>query len=160
MENEDKVAIYCESDSICIVYPFPDCGLSLEEIIQRSIPTGTKYIITSKSDLPESRLYRDAWILKSNKIEIDLEKAKEIQKNYIRQVRDKLLKNKDIEYMRALESNNDSKILEITNQKNALRDITKIVDNFTCDSKNPNIITNKLSQVWNSSILGQNPYIN
>jgi hypothetical protein len=160
METNDKVIIYSESNSICIVHPVPNCGLSFEEIIQRSVPTGLDYSIVNSSDLPKNRLYRDAWIFKDKKISIGLEKSKEIQKNNIRSIRDKLLKEKDIEYMRALESQNNSKVDQIVVEKNKLRDVTNIVDSFIPSSTDPDIVSDELSKVWDSSILGQNTYLN
>ena len=158
MENEDKVVVYCESDSVSIVYPAPNTGLTFEEIIQRSVPQGIKYTIVSKSEIPTNRLYRDAWIFQNEKIKIDVEKAKEIQKNNIRSVRDKIFKDKDIEYMRALELQDSSKISEIVEQKNKLRDVPNMVNSFNCDSTDPDVISSELSKVWDSSILGQNPH--
>jgi hypothetical protein len=158
MENENKVAVYCESDSVSIVYPAPNAELTFEEIIQKSVPQGIKYTIVSKSEIPINRLYRDAWIFQNEKIKVDVEKAKEIQKNNIRSVRDKIFKDKDIEYMRALELQDNSKISEIVEQKNKLRDVPNIVNSFSCDSTDPDVISNELSKVWDSSILGQNLY--
>ena len=58
-------------------------------------------------------------------IKVNLEKAKEIQKNHWRALRKPLLAALDTEFMLALESEDKAKQKEIKAKKQALRDITK-----------------------------------
>lgn len=58
-------------------------------------------------------------------IRTNLEKAKEITKENLRTLRDPLLKQLDIDYIKALESGNTQIQTEIVNKKNLLRNITK-----------------------------------
>ena len=60
------------------------------------------------------------------KIEIDLEKAKVIKKESLREERKPLLEAQDVLYMRAQESGSDT--TSIVAEKVRLRDITKLCD--------------------------------
>jgi hypothetical protein len=57
---------------------------------------------------------------------IDINKAKEITKDRLRQEREPLLVAQDVAFQRALESNADTSA--IVAEKQRLRDITKLVD--------------------------------
>ena len=59
-------------------------------------------------------------------ITINLNKAKEIKKNRLRQERKPLLEAQDVLYMRAQESGSDT--TAIVTEKQRLRDITKLAD--------------------------------
>ena len=59
-------------------------------------------------------------------IRINLEKAKEIKKDYLRADRKPLLEKLDIDYMKAIEQGLDTS--EIVAEKQRLRDVTKLVD--------------------------------
>ena len=60
------------------------------------------------------------------KIEIDLEKAKNLKKESLRQARKPLLEAQDILYMRKMESGEDT--TEVVVEKQRLRDITLLCD--------------------------------
>ena len=60
---------------------------------------------------------------------IDINKAKDITKDRLRQEREPLLLAQDIAFQRALESNADTS--SIVAEKQRLRDITKLVDTAT-----------------------------
>lgn len=58
----DKRIIYpSDEGGICIVNPFLDCGLTLEEIAAKDVPAGKSYLIVSESDLPTDFLFFAAW---------------------------------------------------------------------------------------------------
>ena len=44
-----------------IVYPAPNCGLTIEEIAAKDVPAGTSYQIVDASTVPTDRSFRDAW---------------------------------------------------------------------------------------------------
>jgi len=127
--------IYEDAEGVKVMQP-TDNGLkerSLEEIIDRSIPDDVFYVITDISQLPASREFRGAWHLKNNKIEHDLEKAKAIQLDRLRQARDRALVEMDGEQMK-LQSLDES-IDPIKDKKNRLRNVTdpiKELDTNTC----------------------------
>ena len=92
-------------------------------------------------------------------IGISVDKAKEIHKDKIREVRNPLLEKKDVEYMRALESGDTTKVAEIVAEKQNLRDATTIVANTNITATSVLEVTEELKQVWDSEVLGQNPLI-
>ena len=54
--------IYPKDDGgVAIIIPAPDCGLSIEQIAERDVPSGKPYRIVDVSDLPTDRTFRDAW---------------------------------------------------------------------------------------------------
>jgi hypothetical protein len=62
-------------------------------------------------------------------IVINIDKAKTITKERLRQERAPLLQEQDVAFQRALESNSDTS--EIVAEKQRLRDITKLADEAT-----------------------------
>lgn len=56
---------------------------------------------------------------------VNIEKAKELHKHRLRIARLRLLKKLDLEFMKAIEDNDNEKIQEVKQKKQILRDITK-----------------------------------
>ena len=58
-----KLAIFQppDSDTISVLVPAPNCGLSLMDICLKDCPTGVKFKIIDSSELPADREFRDAW---------------------------------------------------------------------------------------------------
>lgn len=84
-------------------------------------------------------------------IRIDLNKALEIHKTKIREKRELVFKDLDIQFMKALEQGNTTLSTEIGTKKQALRDITDIdISNVTT--------LDELKQLWNEELLGPSPY--
>lgn len=53
--------IYPNDDGgVSIIVP-ADCGLTIEQIAAKDVPTGVKYKIIESSDLPADREFRNAW---------------------------------------------------------------------------------------------------
>ena len=92
-------------------------------------------------------------------IGIDINKAKDIHKDKIREVRNPLLQAKDVEYMRAQESGNTEKVAEIVAEKQALRDVTTIVNDVEISATSVLGVTEELKQVWDETVLGANPLV-
>lgn len=86
-------------------------------------------------------------------ISINMNKAKEIFKDKIREVRKPLLEAKDVEYIRYLEIGDSEKVAAVAAEKKLLRDAP-------ADS-NIDAATNveELKQAWNTDLLGSNPYL-
>lgn len=78
-----------------------------------------------KVKLPDERKFRNAWTHDTDVIYVDMTKALEIQKNYIRQERSEAFSKLDSEWFIADEQGNKAKKDEIRQKKQALRDITK-----------------------------------
>ena len=59
----DKRIIYKNTDgSIAILVP-TDCGLTVEQIAQKDVPTGLKYKIVNVSEISSDRTFRNAWTI-------------------------------------------------------------------------------------------------
>lgn len=71
---------------------------------------------------------------KKGNFRINLEKAREIHRNHIREARKPLFEKLDAEYMKALEQNDTVKMSEIAQEKQVLRDLTQCEEicNCTC----------------------------
>lgn len=61
-EYQDKRVIYPNDEGgVSIVVPAPNCGLTLEQIIDKSVPSGKSYQVLDVSEVPDDRTYRNAW---------------------------------------------------------------------------------------------------
>jgi hypothetical protein len=57
----DKRIVYKNDDgTISIIVP-ADCGLTVEEIAAKDVPSGKEYHIVDKSEIPSDRTFRNAW---------------------------------------------------------------------------------------------------
>jgi len=45
---------------VCVIHP-AECGLTVEEIAAKDVPTGLAYKIVNVSDIPAYRTARDLW---------------------------------------------------------------------------------------------------
>ena len=62
MANSDKRIIYTQDDgTVAIVIPADNCGLTVEQIKDKDVPTGKTSYIVDKSVIPTDRSFRDAW---------------------------------------------------------------------------------------------------
>ena len=107
-------------------------------------------IDASTATVPANRDFRGAWVLSGSVISEDMDKAKEIFKDKIREVRAPLLDAKDVELMKALEAGTST--TAIAAAKNALRDAT---DNSAITAATD---IAGLKAAWDTSVLGANPY--
>jgi hypothetical protein len=88
-------------------------------------------------------------------IKINIDKAKEIQKNKLREARKPLLEKLDVDFVRALELGGDT--ASIAAQKKALRDVTNIVTEAEISGATVDEITTELKAIWNEELLGPKP---
>tara|TARA_R100001480_G_scaffold114041_1_gene114540 strand:+ start:34 stop:249 length:216 start_codon:yes stop_codon:yes gene_type:complete len=59
----NKRIIYKNTDgTIAIIIP-TDCGLTIEQIAQKDVPTGLKYKIVNVSEISSDMTFRDAWTI-------------------------------------------------------------------------------------------------
>ncbi len=109
-------------------------------------------IDASSATVPSDRHFRGAWSLSGTVISEDMDAAKAIFKDKIREVRGPLLEAEDVTYMKALEAgDSDAQAASVT-KKNALR-----------DAPAASAITNAadiaaLKAAWDTSVLGDSPY--
>ena len=107
-------------------------------------------IDAASATVPANRDFRGAWVLDGSVISEDMDKAKEIFKDKIREVRKPLLEAKDVELMKALEAGTST--TAIATAKDALRDAT---DASAISSAST---ISELKAAWDSSLLGASPY--
>jgi hypothetical protein len=101
---------------------------------------------------PSNRYFRDAWSLSGDVITEDLDVAKEIFKDKIREVRKPLLEAEDVAYIKALEDDDATAKAISKAKKDNLRDApaASAIDAATD-------ITG-LKATWDSDLLGDSPY--
>jgi len=109
-------------------------------------------IDASTATVPADRHFRGAWSLSGSVITEDMDAAKTIFKDKIREVRGPLLEAEDVVYMKALEAgDSDAQAASVT-AKNALR-----------NAPAASAITNAadiaaLKAAWDTAVLGDSPY--
>ena len=101
---------------------------------------------------PTDRSFREAWSLSGTVITEDLDAAKDIFKDKIREVRKPLLEAEDTVFMKALEDDDATAKANSKTKKDNLRDApaaTAISSATTID---------ELKAAWDSNLLGTSPY--
>lgn len=56
-----RIIFPTDDGGVAVIIPAPDCGLSIEEIVAKDVPTGKPYKIVDVSDIPTDRTFRNAW---------------------------------------------------------------------------------------------------
>lgn len=106
----------------------------------------------SSATVPANRDFRGAWVLNGSVISEDMDKAKEIFKDKIREARTPLLAAEDVTYMKALEADDATAKTASVAKKTALRDATS-----ASSIDDANSIAD-LKGAWDSSTLGDSPF--
>ena len=88
-------------------------------------------------------------------IKINIDKAKEIQKDKLREARKPLLEKLDVDFVKALELGGDT--ASIGAQKQALRDITNLVTEAEITGTTVDEVTTELKSIWDEDLLGPKP---
>ena len=57
----NRIIYQTNEGGVAIIVP-ADCGLTIEEIAAKDVPTGKEYHIVDVADIPTDRTFRDAWI--------------------------------------------------------------------------------------------------
>lgn len=101
---------------------------------------------------PSDRLFREAWSLSGTVITEDVDKAKDIFRDKVRQVRKPLLEAEDAVFMKALEDDDATAKANSKTKKNNLRDApaASAISSATTISD--------LKAAWDTNLLGDNPY--
>jgi len=62
MASSDKRILYTDDEGqLIIVVPMDNCGLTVEEVQAKDVPSGKTSYIVDKSVIPTDRSFRDAW---------------------------------------------------------------------------------------------------
>jgi hypothetical protein len=114
--------IYKHTDNSLAVVSFNE-KYSISDIIERSIPSNTPYKIVDTLDI--DNYFFNAYEYDDNiGAVVNIEKAKEIQRNKWRVTRTALLQSLDIEFQRAQETGRTVDLENTIQKKQALRDVT------------------------------------
>lgn len=120
----DKKIVYTnEEGMLCVVHPNPEYLAShtmqdLAESLNLS-----NYRIVNASDIPEDRYFRNAWKQESNKVDVDVDKAKDIHIDKLREERNERLKELDVSFQIAMEQQSTQEMSEIASYKQELRNM-------------------------------------
>ena len=109
-------------------------------------------IDASTATVPSDRHFRGAWSLSGSVISEDMDAAKVIFKDKVREVRNPLLDAEDVVYMKALEADDASAKSASVTKKTALRDAPAASAIGSADT------IAKLKAAWDTSVLGDSPY--
>ena len=50
-----------DNGGVAVIIPADECGLTIEEIAAKDVPTGKPYKIVNIADIPSDRTFRNAW---------------------------------------------------------------------------------------------------
>ena len=50
-----------DEGGVSVIIPAPDCGLTIEQIAEKDVPTGRPFRIVDAADIPADRTFREAW---------------------------------------------------------------------------------------------------
>lgn len=73
-----KIIFQNSDGGVSVIHPAPGCGLSIEQIAAKDVPQGAAFQIIDASALPEDRVFRDAWELRSGVVVEDHQKAAQV----------------------------------------------------------------------------------
>ena len=129
-----KKIIYTKPDGgLAVVHPVRNTHpqvetLSDEEIVERAmkdVPADARDVrVVEEESIPKDRSFRNAWRFCPEKgCRVDMEAAKEIHKQRLRELRAPILASLDVEFMRSLEKGQPTE--SIVSRKQALRDVTE-----------------------------------
>jgi len=109
-------------------------------------------IDASTATVPSDRHFRGAWSLSGSVISEDMDAAKAIFKDKVREVRNPLLDAEDVVYMKALEADDTSAKAASVTKKTALRDApaASAIDAASDIAA--------LKAAWDTDVLGDSPY--
>jgi hypothetical protein len=110
---------------VSVVYPNLTCGLSFDEILSTTVPSGVEYMVLPKTMIPQNGILFDALTIKDGQFIIDTIRAEEIVKEGWRGKRQNILVRYDLLFIRALEMGDMVKTQDIANKKQILRDVTQ-----------------------------------
>tara|TARA_R100001530_G_C4227819_1_gene131825 strand:- start:63 stop:533 length:471 start_codon:yes stop_codon:yes gene_type:complete len=128
MANTDKRIVYQgENGRAVVVIPAPNYSGTMDDLLEKRVPENCRDSanVVEVDTVPSDRTFRNSWVTKSGEsVSVDLDKAKDIAKDKVRQARTPKFQELDILYQRAIEENNSDKQAQIIAQKKTARDAT------------------------------------
>jgi hypothetical protein len=119
-----KIIIYRSGTNLCVVHPAP--GVKIERAMQ-DVPEGVEAQVVDSETLPSDRYFRQAWEFDAVAgVKVNVEKAKEVQRDVWRKLRAPRLAELDTQVIRAVERGDAKRRTELSAIKQSLRDVTEI----------------------------------
>jgi hypothetical protein len=56
-----RIIFPTDDGGVAVIIPAPECGLTIEEIAAKDVPSGKPHRIVDVSEIPSERLFRAAW---------------------------------------------------------------------------------------------------
>jgi len=124
-----------KDDGVSVIHPAPKSRRQdeteeqwLARIFDKATPEGAIFKDIDISAIPDDRTFREAWELNGDVISVNMPKARVIHMDRIRMLRNKKLKDLDVDYIMAMEASDQAKMDEIASLKSILRDIPQAFD--------------------------------
>lgn len=125
--EQDKRIIYETAEGMSVIIPSGE--IPIEEVALKDVPPGVAYKIVDKSEVPSDREFRNAWKIKDEKVEIDLEKAKIIKKQKIASEAKVLIEELNLKIIDAKADGKNSK--DLSGEKASIVSAEICVDNIS-----------------------------
>ncbi|MAL09528.1 MAG: hypothetical protein CMF74_07675 [Maricaulis sp.] len=61
MNSNKRILWQPEDGGVAVIVPTDNCGLTVEEIAKKDVPSGRPYKIVDASEVPSDRTFRNAW---------------------------------------------------------------------------------------------------
>ncbi len=121
-------AIKRDDGGVNILVISPNTKMPLDDILKKDIPQGAEYRLIESDQLPQDRLFRNAWTddNATATVDVDMVKARGIHMQRVRIMRDKKLKELDAEQMKVL--TDVGQLQDIERLKKIFRDIPQLLD--------------------------------
>jgi hypothetical protein len=107
-----------DGNKLAVIIPCGDVNDAVKDV-----PEGAPYAIVDSLDVDND--YFDGFVYEDGAAVVDISKAQLIHLDKFRKARSPKLAKLDVDYMKALETNDSVKAIEIAGKKQALRDVTK-----------------------------------
>ena len=65
MNSKKRILYQTKDGGVAVIVPIDNCGLTVEEIAKKDVPSGRPYKIVDASDVPSDRTFRNAWEYKA-----------------------------------------------------------------------------------------------
>lgn len=61
-----RIIYQTDDGGVAVIIPAPDCGLTIERVAAKDVPTGKPYKIVDVSEIPTDRSRREAWTVSAD----------------------------------------------------------------------------------------------
>ena len=61
-----RIIYQTDDGGVAVIIPAPDCGLTIEQVAAKDVPTGKPYKIVDVSEIPTDRSMREAWTVSAD----------------------------------------------------------------------------------------------